>query len=201
MKDAYQVKSDRAWMSPEIERSLTRIAHQILEANHRRACNIALVGIVDPRRSFWPSSSAEKIAEIEGAQPPLGKLGHQLLPRRLPDLPFPRSARQPTSRIRHRRQGPSSSLTTSSIPVAPIRAALDALMDLGRPATVQLAVLVDRGHRELPIRADYVGQERSLVVATRTCACSSRRSTARRRSKYWISRPGGRARAAPLGGE
>ena len=55
-----------------------------------------------------------------------------------------------------------------------IRAAMDALMDLGRPERIQLAVLVDRGHRELPIRADYVGQERPDPPRATTCACWSR---------------------------
>ncbi len=66
-----------------------------------------------------------------------------------------------------------------------IRAALDALMDLGRPASIQLAVLVDRGHRELPIRADYVGKM-CPRRATRTSACSSKRSTEHLRLKFWI---------------
>ena len=81
-----------------------------------------------------------------------------------------------------------------------IRAALDALMDLGRPASIQLAVLVDRGHRELPIRADYVGKNVPSSRDGRTSACSSKRSTEHLRLKFWM-KPGDRAHAAPLGGE
>ncbi len=138
----------------EIERSVTRIAHQILEAN-KGAGNLALVGIVT-RGDLLAKRLVEKIEEIEGSKVPLGKL----------DISFYRDdfathmspeVHSTDTRLRHRRQDivlVDDVLYTGRT----IRAALDALMDIGRPSTVQLAVLVDRGHRQLPIRADFVGK-------------------------------------------
>ena len=153
MKDTYQVKSvvlDDA----EIERSLTRIAHQILEANHG-AGDIALVGIVT-RGDLLAKRLAEKIEEIEGTKVPLGSL----------DISFYRddfvinfAPEVHSTRINFGIDGKTIVLVDDVLYTGrTIRAALDAVMDLGRPSAIQHAVLVDRGHRELPIRADYVGK-------------------------------------------
>lgn len=195
MKDTYQVKSivmDEA----EIERSLTRIAHQILEANHG-AENIALVGIVT-RGDILAKLLVEKIREIEGVEVPLGSL----------DISFYRddflthiSPEVHATRIPFDLDGKTVVLVDDVLYTGrTIRAALDALMDLGRPSSVQLAVLVDRGHRELPIRADYVGKN----------VPSSREENVRLFLKevdgtsaveILDMKPGERAGSAPLGGE
>lgn len=138
----------------EIERALTRIAHQILEAN--KGCNnLALVGIVT-RGDVLAKRLAAKISQIEGVSVPLGAL----------DISFYRddfsiyiAPQVLGSSIPFELDGKNVVLVDDVLFTGrTIRAALDALMDFGRPATVQLAVLVDRGHRELPIRADYVGK-------------------------------------------
>lgn len=138
----------------EIERALTRMAHQILEANHG-AQDIALVGIVT-RGDLLAKQLARKIAQIEGVDVPIGKL----------DISFYRddfatyfSPEVHSTQIDFDLDGRTIVLVDDVLFTGrTIRAALDALMDLGRPACVQLAVLVDRGHRELPIRADFVGK-------------------------------------------
>ncbi len=153
MTDERMVKSicmDEA----EIERALTRIAHQILEFN-KGAENLALVGIVT-RGDLLAKELAEKINEIEGVEVPLGKL----------DISFYRddylthfAPEVHSTDIPFDIDGKTIVLVDDVLFTGrTIRAALDALMDIGRPAAVQLAVLVDRGHRELPIRADYVGK-------------------------------------------
>lgn len=137
-----------------IERALTRIAHEILEAN-KGAGNIALVGIVT-RGVDVAGRLAHRIKEIEGTDVPVGSLdisfyrddvGERLNPEvHRTDIPFAV-------------EGQDIVLCDDVLFTGrTIRAAMDAIMDYGRPATVQLAVLVDRGHRELPIRADYVGK-------------------------------------------
>ncbi|MBQ9020713.1 MAG: bifunctional pyr operon transcriptional regulator/uracil phosphoribosyltransferase PyrR [Eggerthellaceae bacterium] len=138
----------------EIERTLTRIAHQILEANNG-AENIALVGIVT-RGDILAKKLVDKISEIEGIDVPFGHL----------DISFYRddfatrlAPAVHETRINFNIDGKDIVLVDDVFYTGrTIRAALDALMDLGRPRTVQLAVLVDRGHRELPIRADFVGK-------------------------------------------
>lgn len=140
--------------SDEIERALTRMAHQILEANHG-AANIALVGIVT-RGDLLAMKLAERIEAIEGVSVPHGKL----------DISFYRddfathfAPEVHSTDIPFDIDGMTIVLVDDVLYTGrTIRAALDALMDNGRPASVQLAVLVDRGHRELPIRADYVGK-------------------------------------------
>lgn len=138
----------------EIERCLTRIAHQILETNHG-AENLALVGIVT-RGDVLAHRLAQKIREIEGVEVGLGSLDisfyrDDFLTNMSPeihatDIPFDMDRKNIVL--------VDDVLYTGRT----IRAALDAVMDLGRPARVELAVLVDRGHRELPIRADFVGK-------------------------------------------
>lgn len=153
MADAGMVKSV-CMDADEIERSLTRIAHQILETN-KGADNIAIVGIVT-RGDLLAKCLAQKIEAIEGAPVPLGKL----------DISFYRddfatyfSPEVHSTEIPFDIDGKTIVLVDDVLFTGrTIRAALDALMDIGRPACVQLAVLVDRGHRQLPIRADFVGK-------------------------------------------
>jgi pyrimidine operon attenuation protein/uracil phosphoribosyltransferase len=137
-----------------IQRAITRIAHEILERN-KGAGNIALVGIVT-RGAALAEVLAERIGEIEGVTLPVGMLDisfyrDDLATRLNPevkrtDIPFDVEGRDVVL--------VDDVLFTGRT----IRAAMDAIMDYGRPRSIQLAVLVDRGHRELPIRADYVGK-------------------------------------------
>jgi len=153
MNDASLVKSV-CMDADEIERAVTRIAHQILEAN-KGAENLALVGIVT-RGDLLAKMLAHKIQEIEGVDVPLGKL----------DISFYRddfathfAPEVHSTDIPFDIDGMTIVLVDDVLYTGrTIRAALDALMDNGRPASVQLSVLVDRGHRELPIRADFVGK-------------------------------------------
>ena len=153
MTGDHRVKSI-CMQADEIERALTRIAHQILEAN-RGADGLALVGIVT-RGDVLAKRLAEKISAIEGVEVPLGRL----------DISFYRddvathfSPEVHSTFIPFNLDGMSVVLVDDVLYTGrTIRAALDALMDIGRPSSVQLAVLVDRGPRALPIRADYVGK-------------------------------------------
>ncbi len=137
-----------------VQRAITRIAHEILERN-KGAGNIALVGIVT-RGSVLAEQLAEKIAEIEGVTPPVGSL----------DISFYRDDLATRLNPEVRRTDIPFDVEGHDIVLVDdvlftgrtIRAAMDAIMDYGRPRSIQLAVLVDRGHRELPIRADYVGK-------------------------------------------
>lgn len=136
-----------------LDRSLTRLAHEIVEKN-RGVENLVLVGI---RSRGVPLAQrlVQKIREIEGKEVPVGILDVSLYrddfkykqPQvRVTDIPF--------------------SIDNKNIVLVDdvlytgrtVRSALNALMDYGRPARIQLAVLVDRGHRELPIKADFVGK-------------------------------------------
>ena len=137
-----------------IHRSLTRIAHEILESNDG-AQNIALVGIVT-RGDLLAASLAKRINAIEGVKVPVGRL----------DISFYRDDVENflapvvhTTEIPFTLEGKTVVLVDDVLYTGrTIRAAMDALMDYGRPDRIQLAVLVDRGHRELPIRADFVGK-------------------------------------------
>ncbi|HWI55301.1 MAG TPA: bifunctional pyr operon transcriptional regulator/uracil phosphoribosyltransferase PyrR [Desulfobacteria bacterium] len=141
--------------SDGIRRALTRIAHEIIEKN-KGIDNVALIGI---RRRGVPLAErlVKKIAEIEGKEVPIGILDITLYRDDLTTV-----THQP---IIHRTEIPFSINGRVVVLVddvlftgRTIRAALDAVIDLGRPEAIQLAVLVDRGHRELPIRADYIGK-------------------------------------------
>ena len=139
----------------DVSRALTRIAHEILERN-KGASDLLLLGI--PSRGVpLARRIAERIASVEGIDVPVGSLDVTMY---RDDL----------------RMRPARTLMPTDIPTGgidgkvvvlvddvlfsgrTIRAALDAMNDLGRPRAVRLAVLVDRGHRELPIRADFVGK-------------------------------------------
>jgi len=139
----------------EINRALTRVAHEIIEKNHGIA-NVSLVGI-RTGGVYLAKRLAKKLQEIEGTAVPVGELDitlyrddlnarkeHPVL--RKTDIPF--------------------DITDLKVILVDdvlftgrtIRAAMDGLIDLGRPGEIQLAVLVDRGHRQLPIKATYVGK-------------------------------------------
>jgi pyrimidine operon attenuation protein/uracil phosphoribosyltransferase len=139
----------------EIRRAVTRIAHEILERNHG-AASVVLVGIAN-RGDDLARRLAAEIERIEGAALPVGVL----------DITFYRDdigMRAEAPEVHETRIG--FDITGRTVVLVDdvlytgrtIRAALDALVDFGRPTAIQLAVLVDRGHRELPIRADYVGK-------------------------------------------
>jgi len=138
-----------------IQRALTRVAHEIIEKNKGTA-DLVLIGLrsrgVDLARRL-----SQRLKEIDGAHVPVGALDITLY---RDDLG--RTGRHPTVRkteITFSIENKKVILVDDVLYTGrTTRAAMDGLMDLGRPRVIQLAVLVDRGHRELPIRADYVGK-------------------------------------------
>jgi pyrimidine operon attenuation protein/uracil phosphoribosyltransferase len=141
--------------APDIARALSRIAHEICERNNG-ASQITLLGI--PTRGAHLALRLSKLIEnIEGSPIQVGTLDTTLFRDDL-RLKAPR-ALMPTSIPALGIEGRTVILVDDVLYSGrTIRAALDALGDIGRPARVQLAVLIDRGHRELPIRADFVGK-------------------------------------------
>ena len=150
MKNQAEIMDGKA-----IGRALTRISHEIIERN-RGVSNLAVIGI---QRRGVPLSRriAEKIEEVEGKSPDMGVLDITFYRDDLSflnehpvvngtDIPFSVNGRDIVL--------VDDVLYTGRT----VRAAIDAIMDTGRPASIQLAILIDRGHRELPIRADYVGK-------------------------------------------
>jgi pyrimidine operon attenuation protein / uracil phosphoribosyltransferase len=143
--------------SERISRSLTRIAHEIVERN-RGAGGLALVGV---RTRGVPIARrlATSLREITGVEVATGALDitlyrDDLMKTAVGPQPIVRRTEIPFSIDGRRIVLVDDVLYTGRT----IRAALDALIDFGRPSTIQLVVLVDRGHRELPIKADYVGK-------------------------------------------
>jgi pyrimidine operon attenuation protein/uracil phosphoribosyltransferase len=142
----------------EINRSITRIAHEILEANHG-ASDLIILGI-PTRGSFLATRIAAVIARAEPNFDPQSQVGTLDITMYRDDLTN-QIAREPAETVI-----PASGVNAKNVVLVDdvlfsgrtVRAALDALNDLGRPNTVKLAVLVDRGHRQLPIRADFVGK-------------------------------------------
>lgn len=138
-----------------IRRSLTRIAHEIIERN-RGIDNLVLIGI---RRRGVPLAErlAERIKEIEGRSVPVGILDITLYRDDLTTMAYQPLVR--STEVAFPISGKTVILVDDVIYTGrTIRAALDAVIDLGRPRVIQLAVLIDRGHRELPIRPDYIGK-------------------------------------------
>jgi pyrimidine operon attenuation protein/uracil phosphoribosyltransferase len=139
----------------DITRALTRISHEILERN-KGANDLVLLGI--PRRGVpLATRIAERISSVEGYAVPVGSLDTTMY---RDDLRL-----KPARTLLHTEIPPGGIDDKTVVLIddvlfsgRTIRSALDALNDVGRPRAVQLAVLVDRGHRELPIRADFVGK-------------------------------------------
>lgn len=138
----------------DVARATRRIAHEILERN-RGAEEILLLGI--PTRGVpLAERLGDAIADIEGSRTPVGSLDIGLYRDDLDTRPKTRLGK---TEVPSPVAGKTVVLVDDVLYTGrTIRAALDAVADLGRPVRVQLAVLVDRGHRELPIRPDYVGK-------------------------------------------
>lgn len=180
----------------EIERTLVRMAHQILEQN--KGCeNLALVGILT-RGDILARKLADIIYSIEGVHVPVGSL----------DISFYRDDASISGLPQLHGTDILFNIDNKTIVLVDdvlftgrtIRAALDALMDFGRPARIQLAILVDRGHRELPIRADFVGKN---IPSSLNENVRSRLKDIDGYSCVTISpiEPGKRIGSAPVGGE
>ena len=173
-----------------VRRALTRIAHEIVEKN-KGVENLVLVGI---RTRGVPLSErvAEEIEKIEGIRPPQGVLDITLYRDDLSMLdyqPLVRPTEMPVDI-----DGKTVVLVDDVLFTGrTIRSALDALIDMGRPKSIQLAVLIDRGHRELPIRADYVGKNvpTSLkeMIAVAFPETDGRRASSLRRSRTDLAFP------------
>lgn len=141
--------------SSDVSRALTRISHEILERN-KGSQDLLLLGL-HTRGVPLAHRIAERIADVEGRRPEVGSLDVTMYRDDLRSHP----ARGP-----QKTEVPAAGIDDKVVVLVDdvlysgrtVRAALDALSDLGRPAAVRLAVLVDRGHRELPIRADHVGK-------------------------------------------
>lgn len=163
LKEKAQILDDKG-----MKRAMVRIAHEIIERN-KGVENLALIGI---RRRGVPLAQrlAKFISEIEGTSVPVGILDITLYRDDLTTL-----ANQPQvhqTEIAFPITGKKVVLVDDVLYTGrTVRAALDAIMDLGRPEVVQLAVLIDRGHKEIPIRADYVGKNvptsRKEVISVR----------------------------------
>lgn len=156
MKSSSRGDADRVVLdAPQVQRALARIAHEIVERN-KGVDGLGIVGIRS-RGDYLARRLQREVARLEGADVPCGAIDvtlyrdditrgadHHLV--QITEIPWEVDGR--TILI------VDDVLFTGRT----VRAALDALMDFGRPKAIQLAVLVDRGHRELPIRADYVGK-------------------------------------------
>lgn len=153
-----------------IKRGLTRIAHEMLERN-KGIQDVVLVGI-KTRGIFLAKRIAERIKQIEGNEVVVGDIDitlyrDDLTTKTENNEPLVKGSNVPVDLTNKKVILVDDVLYTGRT----VRAAMDAIMDLGRPAQIQLAVLIDRGHRELPIRADYVGKniptssEEKVVVA------------------------------------
>lgn len=138
----------------EIERAIRRITHEILEKT-RGASDLILIGIPTPGPILAKRIQAQ-IQAVEGVAVPTGSLDITFYRDDIDDKPKPMPK---TTDLPSDIDGKTVILVDDVLFTGrTVRAALDALMDHGRPAKVQLAVLVDRGHRELPVKADFVGR-------------------------------------------
>jgi pyrimidine operon attenuation protein/uracil phosphoribosyltransferase len=160
--EAAQSTSTVVLSSADLQRVVDRIAHQILERT-RGATGTVLLGI-PTRGAPLARRIAERIHAFEGVRVPVGAIDVTL---------YRDDLRSQAPRALGPTQLPPGGIDGQRVILVDdvlfrgrtVRAALDALRDLGRPAQVELAVLVDRGHRELPIRADYVGKNLPTSVA------------------------------------
>ncbi len=138
-----------------LDRTITRLAHEILERN-KGAANIAIVGI-RTRGEYLAKRIARKIEEVEGVNLPIGYLDITLYRDDL--LGKLEQPQMKGTDILFDINNKDVILVDDVLYTGrTVRAALDGLIDLGRPRTIQLAVLIDRGHRQLPIKADFVGK-------------------------------------------
>lgn len=155
MKEEKQLKTKLLMDSDAVRRAITRIAHEILEKN-KGIENVMIVGI---RTRGVPLAQriAHEIEKIEHVKPPVGILDITLYRDDLSTLsysPIVRPSEMPTDV-----HGKVVVLVDDVLFTGrTTRAALDALMNIGRPKSIQLAVLIDRGHRELPFKANYIGK-------------------------------------------
>ncbi len=179
-----------------VSRALTRIAHEVVERNE--GCdNLALVGIVT-RGDLLARELVRQIEEIEGTKVPLGSL----------DISFYRddylthfSPEIHATHIPFDVDGKRIVLVDDILYTGrTIRSALDAIMDLGRPSCIELAVLVDRGHRELPICPDFVGKN---VPSSHdeNVRLYLEETDGRTSVEIFDVKPGDHVGSAPLGGE
>ncbi|GAA0612885.1 bifunctional pyrimidine operon transcriptional regulator/uracil phosphoribosyltransferase [Virgibacillus siamensis] len=149
-----------------MNRALTRIAHEIVEKN-KGGENLILVGI-KTRGVPLATRLQEKISKIEGMTVPIGELDITLYRDDLETKSDDPELKD--TNIDVSLDGKKVILVDDVLYTGrTVRAAMDAVMDLGRPSLIQLGVLIDRGHRELPIRADYVGKniptsEKEVIV-------------------------------------
>ncbi len=193
-----EVSSPKAIIMDElaVSRALTRIAHEVVERNE--GCdNLALVGIVT-RGDLLARELARQIEEIEGTKVPLGSL----------DISFYRddylthfSPEIHATHIPFDVDGKRIVLVDDILYTGrTIRSALDAIMDLGRPSCIELAVLVDRGHRELPICPDFVGKN---VPSSHdeNVRLYLEETDGRTSVEIFDVKPGDHVGSAPLGGE
>ena len=149
----------------DVRRALTRVAHEILEHN-RGAEDLVIVGI-HTRGVYLARRIAANLAEFEGVEVPVATLDVSLYRDDLRVRDQSQTKLQPTD-IPIGIQGKRVVLVDDVLYTGrTIRAAMDALVDFGRPQLIQLAILLDRGHRELPIRADYVGQNLPTAIEER----------------------------------
>jgi pyrimidine operon attenuation protein/uracil phosphoribosyltransferase len=174
------IEKARIMDAETLARALRRMAHEIVERNGGIA-DLWLVGI---RRRGVPLAQrlAACIGEFEAARPPIGTLDITLYRDDLTlksEHPQVQRTEMPGDVTGKRVVLVDDVLYTGRT----VRAALDALMDLGRPALIQLAVLVDRGHRELPLRADYVGKN---VPTSRREVIEVRLTEVDGRDEVWI---------------
>ncbi len=138
----------------QIDRALSRIAHEIVERNGPD--NVAIVGI-RTRGVPLARTLVEKIKEFEGVEVPFGSVDVTLYRDDLSQIAANPVVQE--TELGFELEGYDLVLVDDVLFTGrTVRAAMDVLMDFGRPRTIQLAVLVDRGHRELPIRADFVGK-------------------------------------------
>ncbi|GGC82680.1 bifunctional protein PyrR [Tersicoccus solisilvae] len=165
--DGSPVRTRVVLAAPDIDRALTRIAHEIIEGN-KGAEDLLLLGI--PRRGFpLARRLAARIGAIEPGIDPEAIVGQ------LDVTMFRDDLRRHPTRTPHATTLPPAGVDDKVVVLVDdvlysgrtIRAALDAIADLGRPRIIRLAVLVDRGHRELPIRADHVGKNLPTSSAER----------------------------------
>lgn len=153
--DRTSVQEHARVLTPDgIDRSLRRISHEILERNASNLDGLALVGVLT-RGVPLARRISENIRLFEGIEVPVGSLDITLHRDDLADEePEVKGGRVPFE------VGERTIVLVDDVLFTgrTARAAMDALLELGRPAAIRLAILVDRGHRELPIRADYVGK-------------------------------------------